>query len=171
MWVLLGTLELVSAQPPPSPTGGPATEKVQEARDDVPSSYRVLLLYSEARLTPFVVRTDQTLRSTLEARSPRPVYFYTEFLDLNSFRGAALQDELVKLLRVKYRQRPIDLIVAQGQLTVPFVLQNRADLFSSPPVVFVSVEPSTFANLSSDSTPDAIVRAPIYGAPAHLRFL
>jgi two-component system, NarL family, sensor kinase len=152
MWVLLGTLELVSAQLPPSPTGEPATEKVQEARDDVPSSYRVLLLYSEARLTPSVVRTDQALRSTLEARSPRPVHFYTEFLDLNSFRGSALQDELVKLLGVKYRQRPIDLIVAQGQLTVPFVLQNRANLFSSPPVVFVSVEPSTFPELSSDST-------------------
>src|ERR1043166_8436831 len=77
MWVLLGTLELVSAQLPPSPTGEPATEKVQEARDDVPSSYRVLLLYSETRLTPSVVRTDQALRSTLEARSPRPVHFYT----------------------------------------------------------------------------------------------
>ena len=132
LWVLLGTLDLVSAQPPPSPTGESATETTQEARDGAPSSYRVLLLYSEARLTPSVVRMDQALRSTLEARSPRPVYFYTEFLDLNSFRGAALQDELVKLPRVKYRQRPIDLIVAQGQLTVPFVLQNRADLFSSP---------------------------------------
>src|SRR5438552_18558415 len=69
-WVLLGMLELASAQPPPpSPTGGSAAETAPGARDDVPSSYRVLLLYSEARLTPSVVRTDQALRSTLEARS------------------------------------------------------------------------------------------------------
>jgi len=163
LWVLLGMLDLVSAQPPPSPTGGSATEATQEARDGAPSSYRVLLLYSEARLTPSVVRTDQALRSTLEARSPRPVYFYTEFLDLNSFRGAALQGELVNLLRVKYRQRPIDLIVAQGQLTVPFVLQNRADLFSNPRVVLVSVEPSTFAALSSDSTISGTWRARGWG--------
>ena len=168
LWVLSGTLDLVAAQPPPSPTRGSATETTQEARDGAPSSYRVLLLYSEARLTPSVVRTDQALRSTLEARSPRPVYFYTEFLDLNSFRGAALHDELVKLLRVKYRQRPIDLIVAQGQLTVPFVLQNRADLFSSPPVVFVSVEPSTFAHLSSDSTITGTWRARGWGVTLEL---
>src|SRR5262245_38827320 len=118
---------------------------------DAESSYRVLLLYSESRLTPSVVRTDQALRSTLEARSPRPVIFYTEFLDLNSFHGPELQDDLIKLLGVKYRQRPIDLIVAQGQLTVPFALKNRHELFSSAPIVLVGVEPSSFADLSSST--------------------
>src|SRR5215471_18658345 len=114
---------------------------------DAESSYRVLLLYSEARLTPSVVRTDQALRARLEAHSPRPVVFYSEFLDLNSFHGPDLQSELVKLLAVKYRGRQIDLIVAQGQLTVAFALQHRARLFSAPPVVFVGVESSTFANV------------------------
>jgi signal transduction histidine kinase/ABC-type uncharacterized transport system substrate-binding protein len=151
LWLFLATLGSASGQSSPT-TGGAATEAAQGARGGAEPSYRVLLLYSEARLTPSVVLIDQALRSTLGASSPRPVYFYTEFLDLNSFRGSELQEELVKLLRVKYRQRPIDLIVAQGQLTVPFVLQNRANLFSSPPVVFVSVEPSTFADLSSEPT-------------------
>jgi hypothetical protein len=36
--------------------------------------YRVLLLYSESRLTPSVVSADQALRSTLEARLSRPVH-------------------------------------------------------------------------------------------------
>ena len=144
--MILGTPEPAPAQPAPSP-----------------HTYRVLLLYSEARLTPSVILMDQTLRSTLEARSPGPVYFYTEFLDLNSFHGSALPGELVKLLRVKYSDRRIDLIVAQGQLTVPFVLQNRADLFSSPPVVFVSVERSTFADLSSDPTITGTWRARGWG--------
>ena len=114
---------------------------------DTESSYRVLLLYSEARLTPSVVRTDQALRARLEAHSPRPVVFYSEFLDLNSFHGPELQSELVRLLAIKYRQRQIDLIVAQGQLTVPFALQQRARLFSNPPIVFVGVEPSTCADV------------------------
>jgi signal transduction histidine kinase/ABC-type uncharacterized transport system substrate-binding protein len=152
LWVILATLEPASAQPSTSTSAGAATEAEQGTPSGVGSNYRVLLLYSEARLTPSVVRADEALRSTLEARSPHPVYFYTEFLDLNSFRGAELQDELVKLLRVKYRQRPIDLIVAQGQLTVPFVLKNRADLFSNPPVVFLAVERSAFSDLRPDST-------------------
>ena len=110
--------------------------------------YRVLLLYSESRLTPSVVSADQALRSTLEARSSRPVHFYTEFLDLNSSHGASLQGNLRELVGPKYRARRIDLIVAQGQLSVPFTLQNRVELFSSAPVVFIAVEPSTFADLS-----------------------
>jgi hypothetical protein len=106
---------------------------------------------SESRLTPSVVSADQAFRSTLEARLPGPIYFYTEFLDLNSLHGASLQRELPKLLRVKYRERPIDLIVAQGELSVPFTLQNRIELFSSAPVVFVAVEASTFADPSLQS--------------------
>ncbi len=134
--VIVASVSAASAQSPVSP-----------GARDAESGYRVLLLYSEARLTPSVVRTDQALRARLAARSPRPVVFYTEFLDLNSFHGPELQGELEKLLAIKYRQRPIDLVMAQGQLTVPFVLQHRGRLFPTSPVVFVAVEPSTFADV------------------------
>jgi signal transduction histidine kinase len=87
----------------------------------------------------------------LEAHSPRPVVFYSEFLDLNSFHGPELQSELVRLLAIKYRQRQIDLIVAQGQLTVPFALQQRARLFSNLPIVFVGVEPSAFTDVPASA--------------------
>ena len=149
--LLLAPLELASAQSPPPQT-----------------SYHVLLLYSESRLTPSVVSTDQVLRSTMEARSSRPIVFYTEFLDLNSFHGEELQDDLVKLLGVKYRQRPIDLIVSQGQLTVPFALKNRRSLFSNAPVVLVGVEPSTFADLSSNTDVTGTWRSRGWGETLYL---
>lgn len=149
--MLLAPMEPASAQsPPPS------------------ASYHVLLLYSESRLTPSVVSTDQALRSTLEARSPRPIVFYTEFLDLNSFHGGELQDDLVKLLGVKYRQRPIDLIVAQGQLTVSFALKNRRELFSNAPLVLVGVERSSFADLSSSTDVTGTWRQRGWGETLHL---
>ena len=134
-----------------SPAGEPMIPPPRSARSGQEPVYRVLLLYSESRLTPSVVSVDEAFRSTLQARSPVPVYFYTEFLDLNSFHGAALQSELRELLRLKYRERPIDLIVVQGQLAVPFALQNRVELFSSAPVVLVAVEASTFADVSLES--------------------
>jgi signal transduction histidine kinase len=146
--VMVASVSAASAQSPPSMEA--AEDPIPPGARDAESSYRVLLLYSEARLTPSVVRTDQALRARLAARSPRPVVFYTEFLDLNSFHGPDLQGELVRLLTIKYRQRPIDLIVAQGQLTVPFALQHRG-LFSTPPIVFVGVEPSTFANVPASA--------------------
>ena len=138
--VIVASVSAASAQSP-----------VPSGARDAESGYRVLLLYSEARLTPSVVRTDQALRARLAARSPRPVVFYTEFLDLNSFHGPELQGELEKLLAIKYRQRPIDLVMAQGQLTVPFVLQHRGRLFPTAPVVFVAVEPSTFADVPTSA--------------------
>src|SRR5262245_50674045 len=119
-----------------------------EARGGSEPNYHVLLLYSESRLTPSVVSVDRTFRVTLEARVPGLVHFHTEFLDLNSFNGRSLSNELRGLLRAKYKGRRIDLIVAQGQLTVPFVHENRAEIFPNVPVVFVAVEPSTFADLS-----------------------
>jgi len=147
---LVATPPAAWAEPPvssvesePAPAPGPGS-----TRD---ASYRILLLQSESRLTPSVVSTDRALRSTLEARSSRRIYFYTEFLDLNSFHGEAIQDELRRLLREKYRGRRIDLIAAQGQLTVPFALQMRAELFPGVPIVFVAVEESALADLPPGS--------------------
>jgi signal transduction histidine kinase/ABC-type uncharacterized transport system substrate-binding protein len=111
----------------------------------------LLLLYSEARLTPSVVALDNALRSTLESRSTTPIHVHTEFLDLNTSYGTSIQGELHELLRLKYRERPVDVIVAQGQLTVPLALQARAELFPKAPIVFVAVDSPTFTNLPAES--------------------
>jgi hypothetical protein len=112
---------------------------------------RVLLLYTEPRLGPAVVAIDTRVRSVLESRSPGPITFYTEYLDLNLFEGDAPQPELRELLRRKYASRPIELIVAAGSRALRVALQNRADLFSSAPIVFVAVDPKAAANLRLDA--------------------
>ena len=114
---------------------------------------RVLLLYTEPRLTPPIVSVDQAIRSTLQARSPVPVYFYTEFLDLNMFDGTGPQRRLRELLRRKYEARPIDLILAGGRLAVPIALDNRNALFSGAPVVFVAVDRSGPLPISGSRPP------------------
>jgi len=111
----------------------------------------VLLLYSEPRLTPAIVAVDAVIRSTLEARLPGPVSFYTEYLDLNLFDGDIPQPELRALLRRKYASRPIDLIMAGGSRSLRVALHNRKDLFSSAPVVFVAVDPRVAADLRLDA--------------------
>jgi ABC-type uncharacterized transport system substrate-binding protein len=63
-----------------------------------------------------------------------------EFLDLNLFKEATPRPELRELLREKYAGRHIDLIVAAGRLAVPIAFENRADLFSNAPVVFIAVD-------------------------------
>jgi signal transduction histidine kinase/ABC-type uncharacterized transport system substrate-binding protein len=115
-----------------------------------PPARRVLLLYGEPRLTPAIVAVDAIIRSTLESRSPGLVTFYTEYLDLNLFDGAVPQPELRELLRRKYASRPLDLIVAAASRPLRIALQNRANLFSGTPVVFVAVDPTAAADLRLD---------------------
>src|SRR5262245_1302114 len=112
---------------------------------------RVLLLYSEPRLTPAVVNVDAAIRATIQSQSAVPVIFYTEYLDLNLFVHGAPEPELRELLRRKYETRPIDLIVAAGSRSLRIALYNRADLFSSAPVVFVGVDPKAAADLRLDA--------------------
>jgi PAS domain S-box-containing protein len=107
----------------------------------------VLLLHAYPRLSPPVVGVDEAFRATLEAESPYPVYFYTEYLDLTLFEGDAPQRELRALLRRKYESHSIDLIVAAGSRALRVAHHNRAELFSGAPLVFLGVDRSGVADL------------------------
>lgn len=128
----------------------PALAQPKHAGGSEPSR-RVLLLYGEPRLTPAIVSLDAVIRATLESRSPVPVTFYTEYLDLNFFALGTPQPELRALLRRKYETRPLDLIVAAGSRALRIALHNRTDLFSSAPVVFAGVDRTAAADLRLDA--------------------
>jgi len=130
-----------------SPAGEPILRTPRPAPDGQAPSRYVLLLYTDPRLTPALVSVDIAFRSTLESRSRVPVYFHTEYLDLNLFDGPAPQRELRELLRRKYGARPIDLIFAGGGGALRVAIHNRADLFSNAPVVFASVDRAAIADL------------------------
>ena len=150
LWMLLAGSGLAVGQPVPS-TGGPPPSDSRPVPDGPGKARRVLLLYGEPRLTPAIEAVDTAIRSTIEPRSPVPVTFYTEYLDLNLFDGDVPEPELRALLRRKYATRPIDLIMAGGSRSLRVALHNRKDLFSSAPVVFVSVDPKAAADLRLDA--------------------
>ncbi len=131
------------AAPAPAGTIGPAD---RDRGLHGPPRY-VLLLHAYPRLSPPVVRLDEAFRDTLETESPFPVYFYTEYLDLTLFDGDVPQSELQTLLRRKYGSHDIDLIVAAGSRALRVALQNRTDLFSGAPVVFLGVDRSSVTDL------------------------
>jgi PAS domain S-box-containing protein len=110
----------------------------------------VLLLYTESRLTPAIVSADQAIRDSLVARSPGPVYFYTEYLDLNLFDGDAPPRQIQELLRLKYAGRPLDLIIVGGSRGLRVAVRNRADLFGGVPIVFVGVDRKAAADIRLD---------------------
>ena len=131
LWALVGAPAPVAGETPPGP------------------GRQVLLLYTEPRLTPAIVAVDTAFRSTMESRSPVPVSFYTEYLDLNLFDGTQPVAELRELLRRKYATRHLDVILTGGSRALRIAVHNRADLFSNAPVVFAAVDPTAAADLRS----------------------
>lgn len=107
----------------------------------------VLLLYAEARLLPAIVATDLSIRSTLQSGSESPVHFYTEYLDLSWFPGEGHERQLRNLLRQKYADRKLDLVIPAGAHALRFALKHRASLFPGVPIVFCAVDKPSVAGL------------------------
>jgi hypothetical protein len=93
----------------------------------------VLLAYAQRRLLPALVDLDESIRSTIQAQSSRPVTFHTEFLDLDGAREARYEEKLLELLRLKYAGVKLDLIVSGTSRALRFVLAHRDDLFPGRP--------------------------------------
>jgi signal transduction histidine kinase len=76
-----------------------------------------------------------------------PVTVYFESLDLSRFTGSDYDESLQRHLQVKYRDKPIGVLVPIGATALADVLRWRAHLWSGVPVVFAQVDEGAFARL------------------------
>lgn len=113
---------------------------------------QVLLLYAESRLAPAIVAADTAFRSTLASSYGAPVDFRTEFLDLPPTLSADYERHLRDLLRFKYRDLHLDLIMALAPRALRIALDYRADLAPGVPIVFAGVDSVDDFELPSDVT-------------------
>jgi signal transduction histidine kinase len=120
------------------------------ADSDLPR--QVLLLYAESRLLPALVEADAAFRSTVASSLGAPVVFHTEFLDLPPTPSAAYEHRLRDLLRVKYRDVHLDLIMAFASRALRMALDHRAELGPGVPIVFMAVDSVSDLTLPGDAT-------------------
>ncbi len=111
-------------------------------------SRSVLYLDQSDLRGPFFYQIFSAFRANLAMDRERPVSLYAEDLDLIQFKGEAYEDSIVQLLREKYRNRPIGVIVVVGTATLKLVLKWRAALWPNIPIVFTMVERSDFERLN-----------------------
>ncbi len=103
-----------------------------------PPPWRVLLLNSADVLIPFWLMIDPVLRESIaQDAAPRTVDFDGEALDLARF--PELEAEQVSLLKKKYAERPIDLIMAIGTPALDFARKYRDIIWRGAPIVFLVV--------------------------------
>jgi len=96
---------------------------------------RVLLLYSFDNEEGIYTEFDHVLRAQLRSGARDRVEFYTEYLDLVRFPGAAHSANLVKLLKLEFSEQKPDLIVPVSYSALQFLLDEGKELFPGAPAV------------------------------------
>ena len=98
---------------------------------------RVLTIHAGAEAFPGNTRFDEVITKVLYSHPTIEVDYYAEFLEYEEF-GVAADTSLRDYIRMKFRDRPLDALIADGAPAVQFALQHRAELFPDVPIVFVS---------------------------------
>jgi signal transduction histidine kinase len=107
----------------------------------------ILLLHQSELRGPFYYQIFDAFRAEVEAKPEPLTTIYAESFDLSRFGGDSYDASLRQFLREKYRDKPIDVIVAVGSATLERVLDWRTELWPGIPVVFTLVERADFDRL------------------------
>ena len=99
---------------------------------------RVLVLYWYDKNYPGHVRWDQGFKPALEQGEEGSIEYYPEYLEANRFPGENQSQILHDYLIEKYAGHPVDVVVAQSDVSLNFLARHRDDLFPNVPVVFYS---------------------------------
>ncbi|TWT94705.1 sensor histidine kinase [Stieleria varia] len=99
----------------------------------------VLILYSNESFLPANISLGNALVDQMRGATPTRVELFSEFLDLIRFPGDAHQSRTADMLRQKYSNLQIDLLVTVGPQALSFLAGQRDVLFPDVPVVFTGV--------------------------------
>jgi len=124
-WLLLAGSPAARAQPLPEAAGAPAP-------------WRIVLIRSWDALYAMNIAREQALRDALTEKAPRLVEIYTEEIDSLRVRSG-IEPEFGALLKNKYRDIPVDLVIASGIEPLEFAARYRDDIWPGAPIVFNGV--------------------------------
>ena len=115
------------------------------------STSRSILVIDQSDVRGPFYGVFSALRSTINADSKSPTTIHVESLDFSRFSGPEYEEGLQRHFRVKYREKPISVIVAIGDASLDYVLRWRSTLWPGSPVAFAMVDETTVARLNPES--------------------
>jgi len=127
-----------------------------------PASRRVVVLNAADPYLPAFQLLDRAFRESVRASYPGPVELHAETLDMHRFPRAQLDREVLALLRGKYRDLKVDVVVAAAPIALDFAERHRDELWQGAAIVFHSVPVGV---LNGRSTGPRTT-----GVPVHLEF-
>ena len=134
-----------------------------QARDSEGAARRVVILNAADPYLPAFLALDRSLREAItRAEHGAPTEFYAETLDMFRFPQTLLAEDIVALLRKKYRGLKVDVVVAAGSIALDFAQRYRAEIWPGAAIVFHSVPVTSLERRGLD--PHTI------GVPVRLEF-
>ena len=118
--------------------------------------WRIVILGGLDPMLPSVFAQEREFRRVVGAAAPDGVEFYTDPIDSTRFQGADLMPEYLALMRKKYQQRKIDLVVVWSDFGLEFAERYHEQLWPGKPVLVHAIEeerlrrrglPADFASL------------------------
>ena len=101
-----------------------------------PRPRRVLVLHWDEGDHVVNVEFTRSLRAALESLAPGSFEYYSEYLESNRFPGEGQSELLRDFISRKYAGRAIDVVVANTNAALDFLLKYRSELFPHAPIVF-----------------------------------
>jgi signal transduction histidine kinase/ABC-type uncharacterized transport system substrate-binding protein len=123
---------------------------------------RVLVLYWDTKDSPANVSFDETFQAGLRSYKAANVEYYPEYFDSNRFPGERQDELLHDYLRQKYAGLNIDVVVSSVDPPLDFLLEHRADLFPTSPIVFVAIKRPSVEVVNAGPGLTGIIRVSTY---------
>ncbi len=101
----------------------------------------VLVLHAFEANMPINIKTDQGLRASLDSGGIPTKNQFFEYLELVPNRGHEYREYLAELMRLRYGQRKIDMIITLYAEAVQFLLNEGRDIFPDVPILTLYMSP------------------------------
>lgn len=111
---------------------------------------RVVILNTADPYLPAFVVLDRGVREAILSERGVLTTFHAETLDMYRFPQAQLDNDVVALLRKKYRDLKVDVIVAAAEIALRFAETHRAQIWPRATIVFHSVPETHLRELKLD---------------------
>ena len=123
---------------------------------------RVVLLNSSDPHLPAFISLDAALQSTVREGGV-PVDFFNESLDLYRFASPGLEEKLVPLLKEKYRDLKVDVVVAYATAALKFAERYGDEIWPNAPIVFHSVSDARLISTGLGTNTVGVPLLPSFG--------
>ncbi|CAG9166798.1 Adaptive-response sensory-kinase SasA [Cupriavidus respiraculi] len=110
--------------------------------------WRVVILPGADLSQPAASQQVHELRAVLNAAAPQGVEFYVDALDSYRFDAASMTPHFVQLLKAKYANREVDLVIGVSEYALQFAGRYHEQVWPGVPVLITSIDATRLAALA-----------------------